>query len=398
MRFSKVALSGILPERTQRPGRLEKTMSRYPGVIKLPDGRFRIRIKARNPKTGRVKELKRVIAVKTVADAVKERSELREQYEAIKAPVRRLRMKEYAESWLASKGGTLKLSTLDRYATAIDIHVLPSIGDMYVDAVEYVDIVSMRDNLAERLAPSTVNSVLRVVRTMFRDAVVELDLPRDPTARVKAQLEMRTDKDPNCLTGEQMARLLVAIQETYPQHYPVFRTLAETGMRIGEATSLRWEDIVPELGLIKVRRSHWRGYVGTTKTNCTRTVPLTPGLAKIFVEHRKQLLAEQAPGLANGWVFSSKDGKPKSYTSLQKPLTAALAKAGISERFTFQGFRRTFNNLSRQITTGEVVRAMMGHMTARMTEHYSHVEIEEKRSVVDQVVQLISPTKVESGT
>ena len=31
------------------------------------------------------------------------------------------------------------------------------------------------------------------------------------------------------------------------------------------------------------------------------------------------------------------------------------------------------NNLLRQVAQGEVVRAVTGHVTERMTEHYSHV-------------------------
>jgi hypothetical protein len=70
------------------------------------------------------------------------------------------------------------------------------------------------------------------------------------------------------------------------------------------------------------------------------------------------------------------------HSTLQKPLEAALAEAGIAKRFTIHGFRRTFNNLRRQATSGEVVRSMTGHVTERMTEHYSHVGADEKRAAV----------------
>ena len=94
------------------------------------------------------------------------------------------------------------------------------------------------------------------------------------------------------------------------------------------------------------------------------------------------MIATNAPGLCDGWVFPTSKGTPMMHSTLQKPLKLALAEAGIDKRFTIHGFRRTFNNLLRQATTGEVVRSMTGHVTERMTEHYSHVDADEKRAAV----------------
>jgi integrase len=94
------------------------------------------------------------------------------------------------------------------------------------------------------------------------------------------------------------------------------------------------------------------------------------------------MIAAKAPGLSDGWVFPTSVGTLMMHSTLQKPLKAALAEAGIKKRFTIHGFRRTFNNLLRQATSGEVVRSMTGHVTERMTEHYSHVDADEKRAAV----------------
>jgi hypothetical protein len=50
--------------------------------------------------------------------------------------------------------------------------------------------------------------------------------------------------------------------------------------------------------------------------------------------------------------------------------------------------RRTFNNLSRQVAGVIVTRAITGHVTEEMTEHYSHVDRAEKLRAADQVVAL----------
>ena len=370
--------------------------TRYPGIQSLGDGGYRVRMKWSDPKTGKAREVDRTFeGLASPTEANGRREELRAKLEAGQLETRsRMSVKDYARSWLNTKLPTLKPSTASRYATALDLHALPIIGEMYMDAVEHADILRMRDKLAERLAPATVNGALRVLRTLFKDAIVELELPRDPTARTKALTEASVDDDPNCLTGEELAQLLAAMQRISPRHYPLFRTLAETGMRIGEATSLRWEDIDDERGVIAIRRSHWRGIVGTTKTNRTRTVPIMPELAQLLAEHRRRMLGAQAPGLADGWVFPSTKGTLIRHSAPSKPLAAALTAAGIKQRFTLHGFRRTFTNLLRQATTGVVVRSMTGHVTERMTEHYSHVQTDEKRTAVVRALAPLSKPPV----
>jgi integrase len=82
-------------------------------------------------------------------------------------------------------------------------------------------------------------------------------------------------------------------------------------------------------------------------------------------------------------------GTPSTATSASPPLRRALARAGITKRVTVHGLRRTFNNLSRQVAGAIVTRAITGHVTEEMTEHYSHVDRAEKLRAADQVVALV---------
>lgn len=392
----------------QRPG-LEMEMrsmskqTRYPGIQKLEDGSYRLRIKWCDPKTGKPREVDRVArGLQSPAAASRRREELRVQLEAGDLDLRqRKRVKDCARSWLSSKLPTLKPSTAQRYAEAFDLHILPALGEMFIDAVEKADIVAFRDaKAADDYHPNTVNGWLRILRTFFADAVAELDLARNPTARVKTLTAPRVPDDHNCLNRDQLDKLLAAADRVCPQHALLLRTLAVTGMRISECTALRWEDIDETLLELRIRRSHWRGHVGPTKTNRTRMVPITKEFADALAAHRRKLLVDQAPGLAEGWVFPSETGTLRSHSALQKPLKAALKAAGTEKHFTLHGFRHTFNNLLRQATTGEVVRSMTGHVTQRMTEHYSHVEVGEKRAALVRALSPVTTTQVgtEVGT
>src|SRR4051794_37978437 len=177
-------------------------------------------------------------------DAARRREELRAQLEAGElANTQRMRLEDYARSWLSSKLAALKPSTAQRYAQSLDLHILPALGQMWIDAIEQRDIVAFRDDklASGEYKPASINGWLRTLRTMFRDAVVELDLARDPTLRVRTLSEARADDDPNSLTGKDLASLLSAVHRVCPHFEVLFRTLAETGMRVSEATSLRWD-------------------------------------------------------------------------------------------------------------------------------------------------------------
>jgi integrase len=102
----------------------------------------------------------------------------------------------------------------------------------------------------------------------------------------------------------------------------------------------------------------------------------------VLEERRRALEAQHHPGLAEDWVFATSEGTLLITSTLRKPFRRALAACGITRRQTIHGLRRTFNNLVRQVASGEVVRSMTGHVTAAMTEHYSHVGRAEKATAV----------------
>jgi integrase len=268
---------------------------------------------------------------------------------------------------------------------------------MLIDAVEPRDIVGLRDAMLRRrkYKPATINGCLRLLRTMFRDAVFELNLPRDPTLRVRTLSEARHDDDPNCLTGKELAALLTVLQKAWPQCYTLFRVLAETGTRIGEAS--RFAGKTSTIGRKKCGCAGPAGAVRSARPRPTARAPCQSARSSYscFADHRRQLLERQARGLAEGWVFPTSEGTLMMHSVLSKPLKAALKEAKIEKRFTVHCFRRTFNNLLRQATTGEVVRSMTGHVTERMTEHYSHIESSEKRAAV---VRALAPFTKRSGT
>ena len=65
------------------------------------------------------------------------------------------------------------------------------------------------------------------------------------------------------------------------------------------------------------------------------------------------------------------------------------ADAGRCRRVQTGQLRRSFNNAFRKQTSGIVTRAIVGHVSEEMTEHYSHVDQKEKLEAAAGVARAV---------
>ncbi len=378
------------PDNERAPGNeahMKKT--KYPGVHKRPDGRYQIRVKGISPKTGKMRNLTRVITVPSAAAANQAREALRQRLLQGETEERkaRLRVEDAATSWLRMKLPALKTSTRERYATSLD-HVIEAIGDIYLDRLTSSDIVRFRDS--GKAAPPTINSWLRILKSMLADVCHEAGIP-NPAARVSALREHKRPASEKALSGEELALLLETTKEHEPDWYPLFATLAFSGMRLGEVTALEWPDVEFANRVIRIRRARYKQEADTTKTGSVRSVPISGLLVEVLRDHRRTLLATQSKGLASNLVFPSRTGGYVWNSSIRDALIRVKEVAQLERRFTPHGFRYTFNSLMRQTAADHIVRSMTGHTTEAMTEHYSHVSTSEKAEAMEAFVRLVSP-------
>ncbi len=362
---------------------------KYPGVLKIKKGKFRVRFKITNPHTGEIRQVVRIVTAQSAEEAAVKKAEIRRDMLTEREAEPRQTLGDFAASWLICKKSEVAPSTLATYGFVLD--QLDWLGDRYVDAIRPVDIIKWRDGL--QVKPATKNGYVRVVKNLCNDAKFQLRLPFDPAEGVRRVREERSreEENSNRLKADELGRVLSMARETVPQWYALFVTLALTGARWGAVTALRWIDVDFDQNEIVIRRAHWKGKVKELKAGNMRRIPMVPLLADALKEHRRQLLEEQDQDkLASGLVFPSEKGTYlKNGSGVNKPWHRVLKAAGIKRRVTFQGLRRTFNNLSRQVAGDIVTRSMTGHVTDAMTEHYSFVESEEKMAAVTSISRLL---------
>jgi len=320
-----------------------------------------------------------------------------------------MRYREYVESLLQRKLATGKLATPSSRRGWIDtqqLHLFPDFGECEVDAIRRLDIenwkaaqakqsVSRHGRAPTPISPHTVNQRLRVLLSTLRAAVGELDLPYDPTRAVEpldTSLHAFTEEEPNSLTVEELRGFMRHARVLYPQHFAMLALGVATGRRPSELRPLRREGATPDIvwsdGIMLVRQSQTlHGVVPKTKTGRRLRIPLPADLLAILTWHVEQL--PLGPMQESELLFPSTTGRWRAPTCLDKPIRRIAKAAGIGKHLSAKFMRRTFQDLGRAADVHDlVVRAISGHSTRQMQEHYSSVGPAEVREGLAKVVAL----------
>ncbi|HEY4178129.1 MAG TPA: site-specific integrase [Kofleriaceae bacterium] len=283
--------------------------------------------------------------------------------------------------------------------------MIAALGGTYMDELKPMHIIAWLDEMAKTKSGYTCLGALRVARTMTKDAEDELGLASWPCKGVKRpkKLSKPTAAEPNALTASQLSKLWESMRATEARVFPLFATIALTGMRFCEASALEWSDVDLSAGTIEIQRAQYRGIVDTPKTEeSRRNLPLTEDLIQILKQHRQTMVATQHPGLKRGLVFPSSVGTYQGSSDVNKAIKRAAKLVEITFRITAHGLRRTLNGLALQVAPGEAVRKVMGHTDAVMTAHYLHMGMDAKRELVTRAAGLLTvvsqPVGISVGT
>jgi integrase len=281
----------------------------------------------------------------------------------------------YAARWLARVGEHLRAGTQRQYRTVISRHVLPGLGRK---RLRDLDRGCVKDllvaKLGQGLSRKTVANIKGALQACLEEARDDGYLVINP-AQFKARLE-----SPQGATnvkaldaGQLRAFLWAAILHGEPWS-TLFRLMALTGLRLGEALALRWEDI--EGRELWVRRSVFRGRVERTKTGIERSVDLASDLTEVL-RSWNALQAEnwlRTGALRPPWIFPAEHGGPIYHDTAGRAMKAILKAARLPDHHTPHSLRHTFASLHLQ--AGEsiyYVQRQLGHANISMTvDTYGH--------------------------
>jgi integrase len=306
---------------------------------------------------------------------------------------------EHAERWLRSYVAVhLKPSTQEMYETVLTKHWKPAIGSSPLNALTRERIKAhLGTLLGSGLSTSRVKGALNVLRACLTAAVEDGLIPRNPAARL-GRFAGRTGevRELEIFSAEELTKLLDTAEREVPEHYPLLLTLARTGLRIGEALTLRVEDPDFTRRELWVRRT-WGSRkkalgdrrINAPKSNRFRRVDMSRQLCRVLQSH---LTLREAEAVVRGqedaaWVFADDRGQPLTPGAFwQNTWRALLNRAEVRYRKP-HALRHTFASLL--ITQGEslaYVRHQMGHHSIKMTvDVYGHLMPGANKAAVDRL-------------
>src|SRR5262249_37846023 len=202
----------------------------------------------------------------------------------------------------------------------------------------------------------SVRITLAVLSAMCEAAVEDELLVANPAHRLRKKLRLGTSKDARAediraLTQEELDRALATARECSPALFPLYLTLARTGLRISEALGL--DDTDPAVFGFDARRLRVlrqlgrRGVIGTPKSGYGRDLDLSHDVVTILkavsAEKKKAKLAGQWTDLPR-WTFCTSRGTPYTARNVLRDWyrvqhRAKLLDAEGAPRFDLHSFR-----------------------------------------------------------
>lgn len=297
---------------------------------------------------------------------------------------------DYVKQWMGRKQGETAAVTLAAYRHATNEFV-EFLGERASQPIHYMtpaQVATWRDAAATKATARTANNKLKIVRALFQSAWREGLLPENPAAKVQVLKTADSNRRPFVL-DELKALLRVASTEWRG----MILAGLYTGQRLKDIASLRWANVDMERGEIRLSTSKTgrhqvipiasplRAYIAELPATDVPTAPLFPNAYRIATNnlhvgllsrHFGELLAsaglakpppETHEGTGKG-RHAPRDRNPLSFHSLRHTATSMLKAAGVSEA---------------------VARDIIGHDSAEISRHYTHVDETAKRKALSKL-------------
>lgn len=216
----------------------------------------------------------------------------------------------------------------------------------YSQIVKYLGSL-MAKGLSSAAGHNLVNALNYYYRNVLHNKTFSVELPRP-----KREKTIRT-----VFTPEECAIVFDAIDN--PKHRLVLMVAYGAGLRVSEVVNLKWADI-----LVNEQKIH----IKCAKGKKDRIVMLPHSLISML-EHYHALHPSQ------GYVFEGQfAAMPYSTVTVQKIMTTALQKSGLSKKGSVHSLRHSFaTHLLDAGTDIRHVQQLLGHNDIKTTMIYSHL-------------------------
>jgi integrase len=309
-------------------------------------------------------------------------------------------LKSFSSTWVKSVKGEIAPQSYLRYKRAIDgfIEFLGTKADR--DLISFTPrddplLSEFRDKLAAHMSSASANTILRIVKQMFKVAARRYRI--DPPGQLLGSLKNKGGDvgKRRAFTLPEIGRIL---RETEGSEWQgMILAGLYTGQRLGDIATLRWENV----DLV-------RGELAFTARKTGRRVMLP--IAASLLEY---LLSQKSADTGSAFVFPNaakhvENSNAEHVGRLSNQFYQILVRAGLARRRTYDNKgagqrkkRRQVNEISfhsfRHAATSllknsgvpqSVVMDIVGHESRAVSQLYTHVGDDEKRRAVARLPSL----------
>lgn len=327
----------------------------------------------------------------------KEQAVLRDKSDGIRTDAQKVTLNDIFDLWVQLKKG-LKENTFQNYIYMYEQFVRDDLGLYKIVNLKRSDIRRFYNRLIDGrcLKVATVDNIHTVLHQVIdiavEDGYLRNNISDNALKELKQSRNLFTEKR-KALTIQEQEIFLTFLKSSnmYNHWYPVFALMLGTGLRVGEATGLRWNDVDFENNTLSVNHAlvyfkHSQGgcyfAVNTPKTRASeRTIPLIDSVKEALElerEYQKMVGIKcnaKVDGFTN-FIFVNRFGNTQHQGTLNKALRRIirdcnqdiLDKAKGNEpvvllpKFSCHTLRHTFT--TRLCESGmniKVIQAVLGH-------------------------------------
>lgn len=263
------------------------------------------------------------------------------------------------------RGGHFTKGLADTNRRNVQKYLVPAFGKKYLPEITPAMVNRWLLTVPEKysVTPQTANKQLTMLRQMLDVAVSENYIDDNPARKVKPLVPKPGTR--GCFTRAQIQALFASPwTDLYVEL--ACRLASLTGMRLGEVRALQRDQLNDDA--IEVSRS----FSNTDKLKCTKS-----GKSRLVpVPH---WLMESLQSVPNDgpYIFSYTGKNPIGSDTIRDKLKQHMEDVGINYKdlvLGFHSFRHFMNTrLKAAGVDGELTRAVIGHSSEKMTEHYLHL-------------------------
>lgn len=305
---------------------------------------------------------------------------------------------DWIYEWLIEKKEYIKESTYANYSNNIFNHIIPKLGNIYIQDLNHKIIQDFLLDLFKNgrkdglggLSEKTIKDITIIIKGSLRKAINEekirhfeltFNYPKD-----------NKDSKIYILSKHEQNKLTNYVLENLTNRNIGLLISLYSGLRIGELCALQWNDIDFKKNILSVNKTIQRVYIKDKDKNISKVIITTPKtknanreipINKEFLELLKQLRTKGDDYIITG---TNKYLEPRTY---RKYFNKVLKQVKIKQ-FNFHSLRHTFatNCISLGVDY-KTVSELLGHANVNITLNlYVHPRLSQKKKCIDMICKV----------